>query len=106
MDDAIMFGDPSIVKAKIWKDISKNYAKFVGQYINYHKSMLYFFKYEEILKDKIVSIPCYQKDCLPTSYLGLLLTTKNISNTYYNNIVKRVQKIFGWLEMEGFEASW
>jgi hypothetical protein len=33
-DDTVLFGDASILEAKIWKATSKDYTNFVGKHIN------------------------------------------------------------------------
>ena len=65
--------------------------------MNYHKSKIYFFNIESSLQRKIRKILDCQSACLSDTYLGLPLTTKEVSNEFWNTIVERIQKkLVGW----------
>ena len=65
--------------------------------MNYHKSKIYFFNTETLLQRRIMKILDCQSACLPDTYLGLPLTTKEVTNEFWNTIVERIQKkLVGW----------
>lgn len=97
VDDTFLFGESSIMEAEAWKIILHNYEEILGQRVNYHKSKIYFFNTDPSLQRRIRKILDCQTACLLDTYLGLPLTTKEVSNEFWNLIVERIQKkLAGW----------
>lgn len=88
---------PPKLKNNCWSYIQERCAQIYGQHFNYNKNVLYFFNTKERLKNKIIIILGYQKESLPSTYLGSSMTTKKLSHNYSFGIVERIQKnLMGW----------
>ena len=97
VDDTFLFGESSVIEAQSWKTILHNYEESLGQQVNYHKSKIYFFNTNASLQRRIRNILECQSATLPDTYLGLPLTTKEVTNDFWNTIVERIQrKLVGW----------
>ena len=92
VDDTFLFGESSIMEVEDWKSILCNYEESSGQQINYYKSKIYFFNTDTSLQRKIRNILGCQLLNLLDTYLGLPLTTKEVTNEFWNTIVERIQK--------------
>ena len=92
VDDTFLFGESSIMEAEAWKMILHNYEESSGKKVNYLKSKIYFFSTELSLQKRIRKILDCQSASLPDTYLGLPLTTKEVSNEFWNTIVERIQR--------------
>ena len=97
VDETFLFGISSIHESREQKAILNSYEKILGQCINYQKRKVYFFNIDSSLRDKVARILGCQKASLLDTYIGLLLTIKEVSNQYWNGLVERFQrKIVGW----------
>lgn len=92
MDDTILFGISSVIEAKGWKFFLNLYVEASGQHINYDKSNLNFFHTANKLQAKIHGILGCQIAFLSSTYLGLPLTIKDVSNSFWVTILERMQK--------------
>lgn len=97
VDDTILFSISSIWEAKAWTSFLNAYAQVFGQHINYEKRNIYFFHTNAQLRDKVCKILGCQRASLPGTYLGLPLTVKDVSNSFWISILERMQtKLAGW----------
>ena len=88
VDDTFLFGESSVMEAKAWKTILRNYEESSCQQVNYHKSKIYFFNIDAPLQRRIWNILGCQFANLLDTYLGLSLTTKEVTNDFWNTIVE------------------
>ncbi|GLJ55866.1 hypothetical protein SUGI_1199570 [Cryptomeria japonica] len=85
------------MEAKQWKKLLVDYAKALGQCINYEKSTLFFFNTPNDLQLRILSILSCKTIALSGTYLGLPLMVKEVTPTFWNTILERMQKkLTGW----------
>ena len=82
IDDTFLFRESSVMEAEAWKTILHNYEEISGQQVNYHKSKIYFFNTDAPLQRRIRNTLGCQSTNLPDTYLGLPLTTKEVTNDF------------------------
>jgi hypothetical protein len=97
VDDTFLFGYSSVIEARQWKQTLDWYAWASGQCINYQKSRLFFFNTPVDVQNKVLKILGCLIAMLPSTYLGLPLTVKEVSLEFWNSILERTQrKLAGW----------
>lgn len=94
VDDTFLFGISSVIEAKLWNNLLVDYAYASRQYINYDKSNIFFFNTFVNLQFKILSILGCKSATLLGTWVGLPLTVKEVTPTFWNNILERIQKKF------------
>lgn len=86
-----------MVEAREWKCLLQDYANASRKCINYNKIYIYFFNMKVDLQAKILSILGCHSATLSGIYLGLPLTVKEVTHSFWNNILERMQKkLAGW----------
>lgn len=88
VDDTFLFGKSSMIEAKHLNNFLADYVSASGKCINYDKSNLFFFKTPLDLQTKILNILGCKSSILPRTYLGLPLTVKEVTPTFWNTILE------------------
>lgn len=97
MDDTFLFDLSSVIEAKEWKHLLGEYTHAFGQLIYYCKSKVYFFNIDRIFQSKLTQILGCSAANLPNSYLGIPLTTKEVTPNFWESILERMQKkLMSW----------
>eukprot|EP00253_Pinus_taeda_P004111 PITA_04111 len=106
LDDTILQGIPIVKEATAYKKILNAFAKASGMEVNLTKSKIFFFNTNIAIQRNISRIIGFQRDSLPSKYLGVALTDrpmlKNIWELVLLNLQDKVKKwTFKALNMAG-----
>jgi len=97
VDDTMLQGIPTVKEAHAFKQILNEFAKASGMEVNLTKSKTFFFNTNIAIQKKIAKILGFQRDSLPSKYLGIPLTSKPLHKSIWEPITNKLQdKIRKW----------
>ena len=90
-------GIPTITEARAIKDILNDFAMVAGTEVSQNMSKVFFFNTNISIQRNITRILGFQRDQLPSKYLGIPLTDKPLSKKIWEPILNKLQdKIRKW----------
>ena len=97
VDDTMLQGTPTIKEAKDFKQILNDFAMATGIEVSLTKSKIFFFNTDIAIQRNISKILGFQRDMLPSKYLGVPLIDKPLSKTAWELVINKLQeKIWKW----------
>eukprot|EP00253_Pinus_taeda_P009353 PITA_09353 len=91
VDDTMLQGIPTVKEAHAFKQILNEFAKASGMEVNLTKSKIFFFNTNIVIQKNITKILGFQRDSLPSKYLGIPLTTKPLHKSIWELIINKMQ---------------
>jgi len=88
--DTMLQGIPTVKEAHAYKQILKDVAKAFSLEVNLSKSKIFFFNTHISIQRNISRIPGFQRDSLPSKYLGVPLTTKPLHKSIWELIINKM----------------
>ena len=76
VDDSMLQGIPTVKEARAYKQILNEFAMASGMEVNLSKSKIFFFNTNIAIQRNISRILGFQRDSLPSKYLGVPQTAK------------------------------
>eukprot|EP00253_Pinus_taeda_P012543 PITA_12543 len=76
VDDTMLQGIPTVKEALAYKQILDDFAKAIGMEVNLTKSKVFFFNTHIAIQRNVSRILGFQRQSLPSKYLGVPLTAK------------------------------
>jgi len=76
VDDTMLQGTPTVKEAKAFKQIMHDFAMAAGTKVSLTKSKVFFFNTNIAIQRNLSRILSFQRDRLPSKYLGIPLTEK------------------------------
>ena len=76
VDDTMLQGIPTVKEALAYKQILRDFAMASGMELNLSKSKIFFFNTHIAIQRNISRILGFQRESLPSKYLGVPLTAK------------------------------
>eukprot|EP00253_Pinus_taeda_P015206 PITA_15206 len=95
VDDTMLQGIPMVKEAKAFKQILNNFAMAVGTEVRLDKSKVFSFNTDIAIQRNCTRILGFQRDQLPSKYLGIPLTDKPLSRGVWEP-VRNIQRDFLW----------
>lgn len=83
-------GIPTIREAREVKDISNDFALETGTKVSQNKSKVFFFNTNIDIQRNITKMIGFQRDQLPSKYLGIPLTDKPLSKKIWEPILNKL----------------
>eukprot|EP00253_Pinus_taeda_P028078 PITA_28078 len=97
VDDTMLQGTPTVREALAYKQILKDFAMVVGTKVSLSKSNIFFFNTDIAIQRNISRILGFQRDMLPSKYLGVPLTDKPLSKMVWEPVINKLQdKVQKW----------
>eukprot|EP00253_Pinus_taeda_P010536 PITA_10536 len=97
VDDTMLQGIPMVKEALAYKQILRDFAMASGMEVNLTKSNIFFFNTHIVIQRNISRILGFQRDILPSKYLGVPLTTKPFHKSICELVISKLQyKIRKW----------
>lgn len=97
VDDTMLQGIPTVKEARAFKQILNNFALAVGTEVSLDKSKVFFFNTDITIQRNLTRILVFQRDQLPSKYLGMPLTDKPLSKGVWELVTNRLQdKVRKW----------
>jgi len=76
VDDIMLHGIPTVKESLAYKQILSDFAMASGMEVNLSKSTIFFFNTHIVIQRSISRILGFQREILPSKYLGVPLTAK------------------------------
>jgi len=96
VDDTMLQGIPTVKEALVYKQIMSNFAMASGIEFNLSKSNIFFFNTHIAIQRNISRILGFQREILPSKYLGVPLIAKPLHKSIWepviNNLRDKVRK--------------
>jgi len=90
-------GIPRVKEATTYKKVLNLFALASRTEVNLSKSKIFFFNTNIVVKKNISKIMGFQRDSLPSKYLGVPLTTKPILKSIWEPLINNLQvKVSKW----------
>ena len=90
-------GTPTVREALAYKQILKDFARAAGIEVSLTKSKIFFFNTDIAIQRNISRILGFQRDMLPSKYLGVPLIDKPMSKIVWEPVTNKLQdKIQKW----------
>lgn len=90
-------GIPTVREARAIKDILNDFSMAAGTEVSQNKSKVFLFNTNIAIQRTITKILGFQREKLPSKYLGIPLTDKPISKKIWETILNKLQyKIRKW----------
>lgn len=97
VDDTMMQGIPTVKESKAIKSILNDFAMAVGTKVSLKKSIVFFFKTNIAIQRNIPRVLGFQREQLPSKYLGIPLTNKPLRKKVWEPIIIKLQdKVRKW----------
>eukprot|EP00253_Pinus_taeda_P006678 PITA_06678 len=97
LDDTMLQGIPTVKEATTYKKILNLFALASGMEVNLSKSKIFFFNTNIAIQKNISKILGFQRDSLPSKYLGVSLTTKPMLKSIWEPLINKLQdKVSKW----------
>ena len=90
VDDTMLQGTPMVREALAYKQILKNFALAAGTKVSLTKSKIFFFNTDIAIQRNISRILGFQRDMLPSKYLGVPLIEKPMSKAIWEPITNKL----------------
>eukprot|EP00253_Pinus_taeda_P035979 PITA_35979 len=94
VDDTMLQGTPTVNEAKSFKQILNEFSMAAGIEVSLTKSKIFFFKTDIAIYRNLTRILGFQREQLPSKYLGIPLTDKPLSKEVWEN--KLHDKVRKW----------
>eukprot|EP00253_Pinus_taeda_P020137 PITA_20137 len=92
VDDTMLQGIPTVKEALAYKKILSDFAMASGMEVNLSKSKIFFFNTNIAIQRNISRILGFQRDSLPSNYLGVPLTVKPLHKNIWETIINKLQE--------------
>ena len=90
-------GIPTVKEALAYKQIMCDFSMASGMEVNLSKPKIFFFNTNIAIQRNISRILGFQRDILPSKYLGVSLTTKPLQKSIWEPMINKMQdKIKKW----------
>ena len=76
LDDTMLQGIPTVKEASAYNQLLKEFSMATGMEVNLSKSKIFFLNTNIAIQRNISRILGFQRDSLPTKYLGIPLTAR------------------------------
>lgn len=97
VDDTILQGVSTVKEALSYKQILRDFAMAIGMEVNLSKSKIFFFNINITIQRNISRIMGFQREVLPSKYLGVPLTNKPLQKSTWKQVINMMQdKIKKW----------
>jgi len=97
VDDTLLQGIPTVKEALAYKQILNDFAMVIGTEVNLSKSKIFFFNTNIVIQGNISRILGFQRDSLPSKYLGVPLTAKPLHKSIWELLINKMQdKVRKW----------
>ena len=97
VDDTMLQGIPTVREARAIKNILNEFAMAAGTEVSLNKFKVFFFNTNIAIQRNITRILGFQREQLPSKYLGIPLTDKPLSKKIWESILNKLQdKIRKW----------
>lgn len=91
VDDTMLQGIPTAKEALAYKKIFQDFAMATGTEVSLSKSKIFFFNTNIFVQRNISRIIGFQRDMLPSKYLGVPLTDKSLSKIVRGLVINKLQ---------------
>eukprot|EP00253_Pinus_taeda_P006003 PITA_06003 len=91
VDDTMLQGIPTVKEARAIKNILNDFAMAIGTEVSLNKSKVFFFNTNIFIQRNITRILGFQREQLPSKYLGIPLTDKPLSKKVWEPILNKLQ---------------
>ena len=97
VDDTMLQGTPTVKEAKAFKQILYVFAMVAGTEVSLTKSKIFFFNTDISIQRNLSRIFGFQRDSLPSKYLGVPLTDKLLHKEIWEPVLNKLKdKISKW----------
>eukprot|EP00253_Pinus_taeda_P009447 PITA_09447 len=97
VDDTLLQGIPTVKEALAYKQILKDFSLATGMEVNLSKSKIFFFRTNIVIQRNISRILGFQRDSLPSKYLGIPLIARPMHKSIWESILYKMQdKVKSW----------
>ena len=83
-------GIPIVKEAHAFKQILNEFAKASGMEVNLTKSKIFFFNTNISIQKNTAKILGFQRDSLPSKYLGIPLTAKPLHKSIWERVINKL----------------
>ena len=90
VDDTMLQGIPMVMEVQAYKQILRDFAMAAGTEVSLSKSKIFFFNTNIAIQRNISRILGFQRDMLPSKYLGVLLTNKPLSKIVWELVINKL----------------
>lgn len=90
VDDTLLQGVPKVKEALAFKQILKDFPLATGIEVNLSKSKIFFFSTNIDIQRNISIILGFQRDSLPSKYLGIPLTTRPMHKIIWEMVLNKI----------------
>jgi len=94
VDDTMLHGTPTVKKAKAFKQILHDFAMVAGTEVSLTKSKVFLFNTNIAIQRNLSRILGFQRDHLPSKYLGMPLTDKPLSKEVWEPVTNKLKEKF------------
>lgn len=91
VDDTMLQGNPTVKEALAYKQIPRDFAMAAGTKVSLSKSKIFFFNTNIVIQRNISRILGFQRDMLPSKYLGVFLTDKSLRKLIWEPVINKLQ---------------
>eukprot|EP00253_Pinus_taeda_P019460 PITA_19460 len=110
VDDTMLQGIPTVKESLAYKQILSDFSMATGMEVNLSKSKIFFFNTNIVIQRNISRILGFQRDVLPSKYLGVPLTAKPLLKSIWEPMINKMRdKIRKWtirsLKLAGREGD-
>jgi len=97
VDDTMLHGIPTVKEALAYKQILDDFAKATGMEVNLTKTKVFFFNTHIAIHRNVSRILGFQRESLPSKYLGVTLTAKPRHKSIWDPLITKIQdKVRKW----------
>eukprot|EP00253_Pinus_taeda_P009017 PITA_09017 len=97
VDDTMLQGIPMVKEAFAYKQILNDFVKATGMEVNLTKSKVFFFNIHIAIQRNVNRILGFQRESIPSKYLGVSLTTKPRQKSIWDPLATKMQdKVRKW----------
>jgi len=97
VDDTMLQGLPTVKEALVYNQILKEISLATGMEVNLSKSKIFFLNINIAIQRKISRILGFQRDSLPTKYLGIPLIARPMHKSIWEPVLNKLQdKVKNW----------
>eukprot|EP00253_Pinus_taeda_P032242 PITA_32242 len=97
VDDTMLQGIPTVKEAKAFKQTLYEFAMAGGTEVSLSKSKIFFFNTDISIQRNLSRILGFQRDSLPSKYLGIPLTDKPLNKDIWESITNKLKdKVSEW----------
>eukprot|EP00253_Pinus_taeda_P020518 PITA_20518 len=100
VDDTMLQGIPTVKESLAYKQVLKEFSMAVGIEVSLSKSKIFFFNTNIAIQRNISRILGFQREMLPSKYLGVPSTNKPLSKTIWEPVVNKIKnKTWKWITL-------